>query len=146
MGLLSVVMGSQLCQRRTRQRSRSRFLVALVAVLSLSFSSVNAVELAPAAFAAALACRASMSNAKPRQYSATSVLVSTVALARVTTTAKYKTTSTEKRSVANRQGNATVPYLISAATPGFTVVVSVEVTSGGKKASCSTRFVPEPRK
>ena len=59
------------------------------------------------------------------QYSTTSVLVSTVALARVQTTAKYKTTDTERRSVASVHGKATVPYRISSATPGFTVVVSV---------------------
>jgi hypothetical protein len=87
-----------------------------------------------------------MSNAKPKQYSTTSVLVSTAARAGVTTTAKYKTTSTERRSVANVQGKATVPYLISSATPGFTVIVNVVVTSGGKKATCSTKFVPEARK
>ena len=146
MGLRSVVMDSQFRHRQAPKRSRSGFLVALVTVLSLSFSSVSAVELAPEAFAAPLACRASMSNAKPKQYSTTSVLVSTVARAGVTTTAKYKTTKTERRAVANVNGKATVPYLISSATPGFTVVVSVAVTSGGKKASCSTKFVPQPRK
>jgi hypothetical protein len=148
MGLLSVVMDPQFCERQAPKRSRSRFLVALATVLSLSlgFSSVSAVELAPEAFAAPLTCRASMSNAKPKQYSTTSVLVSTVARAGVTTTAKYKTTNTVRRSVANVLGKATVPYLISGATPGFTVVVSVEVTSGGKKASCSTKFVPQARK
>jgi hypothetical protein len=87
-----------------------------------------------------------MSNARPVQYSTTSVLVSTVALARVKTTAKYKTTETVKRSVANVRGKDTVPYRISSATPGFTVVVSVLVTSGGKDASCSTKFVPLARK
>jgi hypothetical protein len=140
-----VVMGPQF-DRRAPKRSRPGYLVALVTVLSLGFSSVSAVELAPEAFAAPLACRASMSNAKPKQYSTTSVLVSTAARAGVTTTAKYKTTSTVRRSVANALGKATVHYLISAATPGFTVVVSVEVTSSGKKASCSTKFVPEARK
>jgi hypothetical protein len=87
-----------------------------------------------------------MSDATPKQYSATNVLVSTVARAGVTTTAKYKTTSTEKRATANGQGKATVRYRISSATPGFTVIVSVVVSSGGKKASCSTKFVPEKRK
>jgi hypothetical protein len=144
MGLRSVVMDSQFRDRQAPKRSRSGFLVALVTVFTLSFGSVSAV--APEAFAAPLACRASMSNAKPKQYSTTSVLVSTVARAGVTTTAKYKTTNTERRSVANVSGKATVPYLISSATPGFTVVVSVVVTSGGKKASCSTKFVPEARK
>jgi hypothetical protein len=86
-----------------------------------------------------------MSNARPVQYSATNVLVSTVARAGVTTTAKYKTTNTERRAVADAKGKATVKYLISSATPGFTVVVNVVVTSGGKKASCSTKFVPQAR-
>ena len=48
--------------------------------------------------------------------------------------------------MANVHGKATVPYRISSATPGFTVVVSVVVTSGGKNASCSTKFVPQARK
>jgi hypothetical protein len=139
-------MDSQFRDRQAPKRSRSGLLVALVTVLTLGFGSASAVELAPEAFAAPLACRASMSNAKPKQYSTTSVLVSTVARAGVTTTAKYKTTNTERRSVANLSGKATVPYLISSATPGFTVVVNVVVASGGKKASCSTKFVPEARK
>jgi hypothetical protein len=87
-----------------------------------------------------------MSNVKPKQYSTTSVMVSTVARAGVTTTAKYKTTNTVKKSEANVLGKATVRYLISGATPGFIVVVNVVVTSGGKSASCSTKFVPEARK
>ncbi len=137
-------MEPQSCQ--ASKRSRCGYLVALVTVLSLSFSSIYAVELAPAASAAPLACRASMSNARPVQHSTTSVLVSTVALARVKTTAKYKTTETVKRSVANVRGKDTVPYRISSATPGFTVVVGVVVTSGGKDASCSTKFVPQAAK
>ena len=144
MGLRSVVMHRQSYDPRAPKRSWPGFLAALVTVFTLS--SVSAVELAPEAFAAPLACRASMSNAKPKQYSTTSVLVSTVARAGVTTTAKYKTTDTVRRSVANVHGKATVPYLISGATPGFTVVVNVVVTSSGKKASCSTKFVPEARK
>jgi hypothetical protein len=139
-------MAPQPCNHQAPKRPGSGLLVALVIALSLGFSSVNAVELAPKAFAAPLACRASMSDAKPKQYSATSVLVATVARAGVTATAKYKTTNTVRRSVANVNGKATLPYLISAATPGFTVNVSVVVTSGGKKASCSTKFVPQARK
>ncbi len=139
-------MDSQFRDHQAPKRFRSGFLVALVAVLSLGFSFVSCLGLAPEAFAAPLACRASMSNATPKQYSTTSVLVSTVARAGVTTTAKYKTTKTERRSVANVNGKATVPYLISSATPGFTVVVNVVVASGGKKASCSTKFVPQARK
>jgi hypothetical protein len=137
-------MHSQSCVRQVPKKAWSRFLVVLVTLIS--FSAATSVELAPDAYAAPLACRASMSNAKPKQYSTTSVLVSTVARAGVTATAKYKTTDTVRRSLANAQGKATVLYLISSATPGFTVVVNVVVTSGGKKASCSTKFVPEARK
>jgi hypothetical protein len=123
----------------------SRFLVALVAAIALTFGSLDTVVLAPPAWGAALTCRASMSNPVPKQRSFTDVLVSTAARADVTTTARYKTTNTKKTTKAGLLGKATLRYNISTATVGFTVVVDVVVMSGGKSARCSTKFVPQAR-
>jgi hypothetical protein len=126
-------------------KKASRFLAALVAAIALMFGSLGTVVLAPPASGATLTCRASMSNSAPKQRSITDVLVSTVARADVATTAKYKTTNTKKNGKANLLGKATLRYNISTATVGFTVVVDVVVTSGGKSARCSTKFVPQSR-
>lgn len=117
-----------------------------MAIVSFTCSSLGGVVLAADVSAAPLTCRASMSDAAPKQYSTTHVIVSTVARAGVTTTARYKTTKNVKNAKANLLGKATVPYAISGATAGFTVVVGIVVTSGGKSASCSTKFVPQARK
>jgi hypothetical protein len=126
-------------------KKASRFLAALVAAIALMFGSLGTVVLAPPASGATLTCRASMSNAAPKQRSITDVLVSTAARADVTTVAKYKTTNTKKNGKANLLGKATLRYNISTATAGFTVVVDVVVMSGGKSARCSTKFVPQSR-
>jgi hypothetical protein len=145
--MISVVLMEPLFGRsRKSHRARCGLVGTLVAIVSLTCSSLGVVVLAPDASAAALTCRASMSNAAPKQYSTTHVIVSTVGRAGVATTAHYKTTKNVKNARANLLGKATVPYAISGATPGFTVVVGVVVTSGGKSASCSTKFIPQARK
>jgi len=123
----------------------NRYLAALVAAIGLTIGTIGTVVVASAASGAALTCRASMSNAAPKQRSSTDVLVSTASRADVTTTANYKTTKTVKTAKATVGGRATLRYHISTATVGFTVVVGVVVTSGGKSARCSTKFVPQAR-
>ncbi len=132
--------------RTPAKKVRPGLMAALVAIVTLTLSSIGAIALAPVASGAPLTCKASMSNATPKTYTSTNVLVSTAARAGVTTTAQYKTTKTIKTTKANVLGKATVTYHISSATPDFTVVVKVVVMSSGKSASCSTKFVPQARK
>ena len=83
-----------------------------------------------------------MSNAHPADYTTTDVRVHTAAHARVTTVAHYRTTKTTHHRTAGSKGNATVPYYISGATPGYRVNVSVSVVKGSKTGTCSTSFTP----
>lgn len=90
-----------------------------------------------------LTCTAHMTNTSPTQYSTTTVVVATgVAGAQVTTTAHYKTTDTTHTGVADSAGTAEVPYKISRATIGYTVVVDVTATNAGHSATCTTSFTP----
>lgn len=95
--------------------------------------------------AAALTCRAHMSDATPAQYSTTYVLVTTAPLAGVRTVAHYRTTTTAHRGRANRHGHASIAYRISDATPHYRVHVSVTVTKNGHVGHCGTSFVPHRR-
>jgi hypothetical protein len=92
--------------------------------------------------AAALTCRASMSDATPKQYTNVFVRVKTAPRAKVRTVAHYKTTDTVRRGKANSKGRASIKYYISGATPGYRVRVDVKVTKNGKSKSCSTSFKP----
>ena len=83
-----------------------------------------------------------MSNNHPADYTTTDVRVHTVGGASVTTIAHYKTTNHKKTGTAGVRGNATIPYYISGATPGYHVVVSVRVVHGNRSGSCSTWFIP----
>jgi hypothetical protein len=83
-----------------------------------------------------------MSNAHPADYTTTDVRVRTGDHARVVTVAHYKTVNHKKVRYANGRGRATVPYYISGATPGYTVVVTVRVTRDRRSGSCSTSFTP----
>ena len=121
-------------------------MAALVAIATLTASSIGGIALAPVASGAPLTCRASMSDATPKDYTSTIVMVSTAARAHVTSTAAYKTTNTVKNAMANVLGKANLIYRISGATPGRPVVVKVVVMSSGKSASCSTKFVPQARR
>jgi hypothetical protein len=96
----------------------------------------------PAPAAPALACQASMSDSSPSDYTDDDVEVTTAPYAQVNTVAYYRTTSTPESGQADGSGNASIGYYISGATIGYTVDVSVTVTSGGQSASCSTSFTP----
>lgn len=93
--------------------------------------------------AAALICRASVSDSTPKQYSNVYVRVRTGASgAAVRTVARYKTTDTAKSTRANSRGLAQVKYYISGATGGFRVRVDVTVRKNGRTRTCSTSFTP----
>lgn len=70
------------------------------------------------------------------------VNVGTIRYANVTTVAHYKTVNRKHTGVANAMGNAKIGYSISGAAPGYRVNVSVTVTSGRSRGSCSTSFIP----
>jgi hypothetical protein len=95
-----------------------------------------------AAPAAAVRCHAWMSNSRPKDYTTIYVNVGTVRYAGVTTVAHYKTVNRKHTGRANTQGNARIAYYISGATPGYRVNVSVTVTSGRSRGTCSTSFIP----
>ena len=90
-----------------------------------------------------LPCSASMSNGSPAQNSTTDVLVQTAAAATVTATAHYKSTDTSHSTTADGTGSASVPFDISRATLGYTVVVDVSVSLSGQTGACSTSFTPQ---
>jgi len=50
--------------------------------------------------------------------------------------------SRKHTGTANAEGNAKIRYYISGATPGYRVNVSVTVTSGRSRGTCSTSFTP----
>lgn len=69
--------------------------------------------------------------------------MSTVPGAAVTATAHYRTKDTTHSTTADGSGRADVPFRISSATAGYTVVVDVTVSAGGRSAACSTSFTPQ---
>lgn len=83
-----------------------------------------------------------MSNAAPADNSTTDVLVTTMSGAAVSATAHYKSTDTTHSATADSTGRADIQFRISRATPGYTVVVDVEVSKNGSSAYCSTSFTP----
>lgn len=119
----------------------------LTAGLILALSTTLAV--APTASAAApktKACSATVSVAKPKQYSTVTIRISKLPGSKsVTTVAHYKTTNTKKTAKSNSKGQASVAYAISRATIGRKVVVNVTAQSGIQKYACSTSFVPVKR-
>ena len=114
----------------------------VTALLAVATPAVSASAAPIAANPAKVPCRTWMSNSKPKDYSTVDVWVVTAKNAAVTTVAHYKTTSTKHTGRANRKGDAEIAYRISDATPGYKVNVSVSVTSGRYRGSCSTSFVP----
>jgi hypothetical protein len=107
----------------------------------------GAALLSPAAAVARtpkpLRCSASVTNNHPSDDSTTSVLVQTVAHARVATSAMYKTTTDTQRARANSHGLAATSYDVSDATPGFRVQVQVLVRLGHRSGQCLTSYVPQ---
>ena len=92
--------------------------------------------------AAALTCRAAMSNGRPYQFTTTNVIVTTAGGALAQATAHYLTTAVPEAGMASKQGVARIPYYISWSTPWYRVNVNVEVSQGSRTASCSTSFTP----
>lgn len=117
-------------------------LAAPAAGVMFAVSPATAASTAPAAPSTALRCHASMSNSRPKDYTTIYVNVGTAGYAAVTTVAHYKTVNREHTGKANAQGNAKIGYYISGATPGYRVNVSVTVTSGRSRGTCSTYFIP----
>ena len=117
-------------------------LAAPAAGVIFAASPATAAGSASAAPAAALPCHASMSNSRPKDYTTIDVNIGTVRYAGVTTVAHYKTVNREHTGKANAEGNAKIGYYISGATPGYRVNVSVTVTSGRSRSTCSTSFIP----
>lgn len=120
-------------------------LAAPVAGAVLAAAPATAAGAAPAvgtAATTALRCHASMSNNRPKDYTTIYVNVSTVKSASVTTVAHYKTVNRKHTGKANAKGNASIRYYISGATPRYRVNVSVTVTSGRSRGTCSTSFIP----
>ncbi len=91
---------------------------------------------------AALTCSASMSNTSPAQNTTTDVLITTAAGASLTVTAHYKSRDTTHAATADGTGHASVPFDISRATIGYTIVVDVSASADGHTATCSTAFTP----
>lgn len=117
----------------------ARLRIAAICVATLT-SSLFAVP-APAE-AAALTCRASMSDSTPKQYTNVYARVRTAPGAKVRTVAHYKTTNNTKRATANSAGRASIKYYISGASAGYRVKVSITVTKNGHTRTCATSFVP----
>lgn len=94
----------------------------------------------PAPKPAAGSCTASVSNSSPTQNSTVVVSVtSNVPSTPFTATANYKSKDTTQSGTTNGQGSGSVSFMISRATPGYEVVVEVDISG---KASCSTSFTP----
>jgi hypothetical protein len=117
-------------------------LVAPAAAGAMFMASPATAVATTTAPAAALRCHASMSNSRPKDYTTIYVNVGTVRYAGVTTVAHYKTVNRKHTGKANAEGNAKIRYYISGATPGYRVNVSVTVTSGSSRGTCSTSFIP----
>jgi hypothetical protein len=119
---------------------------AVIAASPATAAGVPAAVRAPAVVHApaadGLRCHASMSNGHPADYTNVYVNVGTVRHASVTTVAHYRTVNRKHTGKANNRGNAKIDYYISGATPGYRVKVSVTVTSGRYRGSCSTSFTP----
>jgi hypothetical protein len=121
---------------------RIRSIVTLAALSAAAMSGIVAATPADAA-AAALKCKASVSNSRPADYTTVKVRVATAAKAKVSTAAHYKTTTNTKHATAGPKGNAVISYSISRATPGYKVKVTVTVKKSGRHGSCSTSFTPK---
>ncbi len=116
----------------------------LIAGLALAIpTTVLAVPVAQAAPPKVKACSAVVSNAHPYPNSTVTIKVAKVpGSVVVTTAAKYKTTTTTKRTKATSKGQVAVPYKIGRATKNYPVVVKVTAQKGAQKYACSTSFVP----
>jgi hypothetical protein len=121
-----------------------RRLASLSAIVIIGATAwvVETIPAHAASGSVSLACHASMSNSRPKDYTTTHVNVSSVAHAAVTTTAHFRTTTTSHSATTNRLGKASIAYRLSRATPGFRVIVRVSVHKSGRSGNCSTSFTP----
>src|SRR5262249_23096099 len=124
-----------------------RTFMQVIAITGLGATTIASTLLTPGMASAApmrkpLPCHASMSNARPADYTTTTVNVKSVADARVTTVAHYRTVNRQHHGRTNRQGKVGIPYYISGATPGFRVIVDVTVKWPHRTGSCQTSFLP----
>lgn len=120
-------------------------VAAVTGILTLAFSFLfmsTTWASASAARSKPLPCHARMSTSRPADDTTTIVEVKSVAKARVTTVAHYRTVNREHHGRTNRHGRAGIPYFISGATPGFRVVVDVTVRWPHRSGSCQTSFTP----
>ena len=123
-------------------RSISAASLAVALLITGSVATSVPAEAAPRA----KKCAVSVSKKNPKQYTTTSVNVSKVAKkAKVSVSAKYKTTTNTKRATANSRGKATVKYNVSGATPNRKVIVKVVATKGKSRWECSTSYTPRRR-
>jgi hypothetical protein len=85
-------------------------------------------------------CSASVDNPSPTRNQTVTVLVtSDVAHTPFTATAHYSSKDTSQHGVTDSTGNGSVAFRIGSATPGYTVIVDVDISG---RASCSTSFTP----
>jgi len=84
-------------------------------------------------------CSASVSNASPSRNATVTVrITSEQPNTSTSATAHYKTTDTSHQTTTDGSGAAAIDFRISAATPGYRVVVDVTVGS----SNCQTSFTP----
>lgn len=112
------------------------FAVSSVFAITTSSASASVDQSRP------LPCHASMSVRHPADFTATIVQIKSVARAKVTTVAHYRTTDTTHHGRTNQHARAGIPYFISGATPGFRVVVNVTVKWPHRSGHCQTSFTP----
>jgi hypothetical protein len=109
---------------------------------ALTISPAQAATKAPATSSASLTCKASMSNAKPKDDTKVYVDVTTKAAAKVTTAAHFKSKTDTYTATASSSGKASIYYYVDGATPGYKVTVDVKVKKGSSSGSCKTSFTP----
>ena len=123
-----------------------RFVSSATLAVALLVTGSVATSAPAEAAPRAKKCAVSVSKKNPKQFSTTSVNVSKVGKkAKVSVSAKYKTTTNTKRTTANSRGKATVKYNVYGATPNRKVNVAVVATKGKSRWVCSTSFTPRRR-
>jgi hypothetical protein len=125
------------------RRRLSHLAPALIATAVAGSGLLSPAPAGADASAKALECHASVSNAHPSDGSTTIVHVETVAKARVTTSARYRTTTNTKLTKANEHGSASTSYNVSDATKGFRVIVTVRVHRANRSGACRTSYMPQ---
>ena len=121
-----------------------RLAGSIVGFAAVTFGISYAIPGASASTVASkpLPCQVAMSNTRPADYTTTTVQVRSVARARVSTVAHYKTVNRWHYGHTNSRGRAGIPYYISGATPGYRVTVNVYVKWPHRSGTCQTSFTP----